>query len=131
MSTTDCLVLFIEDSIIYMNLFVVYDGEKDSFFICGKKIVDAEFDWVPYSFYCKDEEALLLFIDNVMDGTVNIRLYNFNDIPLSCSNITFDILDESKNDACEIVKYMEEDNPYQTAKDYLKILKNIHNNFST
>jgi len=132
MPGTDCLVLLIEDSNIHMNLFILYDGEKESFFICGKKVAESEVEWVPYSFYCKDENVLMWFIDNVMDETVNISLYNFNSIPLSCDNLTFEILDNnSKNEACEIVNYMEHDNYYQNMVDYLKILKNIHNNFDT
>ena len=128
---TDCLVLLIEDSNIHMNLFILYDGEKDSFFICGKKVVESEVEWIPYSFYCKSGEVLMNFIDNVMDETVNISLYNFNNIPLSCDNLTFEILNNAKSEECEIVNYIEDDDYSQKIVDYLRILKNIHNNSST
>jgi hypothetical protein len=130
MSGTDCLVLLIEDSIIYMNLFILFDNERDSFFICGQKIADANFEWVPYSFYCKEERILMRFICNIMDETVNIRLYNFNSIPLSCTDITFDILKNAKSESCEIMNCMEQERDFINIEDYLVILKNVHNNFS-
>ena len=168
MSGTDCLVLLLEDSTIYMNLFIVYDGDKDMFFLSGKKMTErksgfnADNDdedennddenngdnddenngdeatseseycedngWVPYSFYCKEEKILLDFIDTVMDTTVNIYLYNFNDLPFECKDISFDLLHNSRHERCEIVRYMEEDWSYDRLKSFLKILKNIHNN---
>ena len=67
------------------------------------------------------------FIDVVMDKTVNTRLYNFNELPLSCSEISFDLLDSMKHVSCEIVKYIEDDSYAQNVNDYLEILKNVKN----
>ena len=128
MSTSDCLVLAIEDSIIYMKVFVIFDILKGKFFICGKKVTSVEYEWVPFSFYCEKENVLMNFINLVMDDSVNIYLYNLNNLPISCDEISFDLLENSKHESCEIVKYINEDECYNmTVLDCLELLKQIRN----
>lgn len=127
MSETDCLVLHLVDN--YYNIFILFDGDVDRFFICGKKIIENHVRWVPFSFYSKTEKILIDFIKSIMEHTINIHLYNFNNLPASCQNISFPLLNSLKNDSCELLFVENDDMEIFDNYGYLKMLKNINNNF--
>jgi len=128
--STDCLVLLIEDSVMYMNLFILYDDEKKSFFLCGKKITSTGVDWLPFSFHCESEKVVKSFTRLIMEDTVNMCLYNFNDLPANCNDISFDTLYEMKSEECEISTYFEEEDYYEDITEYLEMLKNVKNDYN-
>jgi hypothetical protein len=125
--STDCLVLLIEDSVMYMNLFILYDDEKKSFFLCGKKITSTGIDYTPFSFQCENEKVVKQFTRLIMEDTVNMYLYNFNNLPRNCDDISFNTLYEMKSEECELSTYFEEEDYYNDMTDYLEMLKNIKN----
>ena len=127
MSETDCLVLYLNDN--YIQVFVIFDGIKEMFYICGKKIQNATIQWVPFSFYCKTKLITDDFIHNLMEDTVNIHLYNFNNLPLNCTDISFSLLHNSKHVSCELLCVENEDIQFFDTVNYLKLLENVNNNF--
>jgi hypothetical protein len=127
MPETDCLVLRIEYP-EYMDLFILFDIVQKSYYLCGKKTSVSETDEPsPFSFFCKQEDSLLHFIDVIIDVTINTRLYNLNSLPLSCNNISFDLLNRLAVESSEIISSIDDSNYYGNLQDYLRMLKNIRN----
>jgi hypothetical protein len=118
-----------EDSSQYINLFVLYDNLNKTFFLCGKKVLHSTPDTVPFSFYCENEKNIKQFADLILDDRVNVHLYNFNDLPSTCIEITFDTLNEMRSEDCKIVTYYEDHEYYNNFITYLEILKNVKNDY--
>ena len=128
--TSDCLVIFLEDSSRYIDLFILYDNLKKSFYMCGKKVSTInDNDAIPFSFYCKHEKNIKQFIDVIMDDRLNIHIYNFNDLPSRCDDITFDTLHERRREESKIITYFENHYYYDNFDIQLEIIKNIKNDY--
>jgi hypothetical protein len=125
--STDCLVLFLEDSSNNTNLFIIYDNLNKSFFLCGKKVTVT--DAKSFSFYCKHASHLQEFALLLIDSRINIHIYNFDDLPANCDEITFDSLNERRTNLSNIISYYEDPNYYEKLIKYMTLLKNVKNDY--
>ena len=127
--STDCLVLYLEDSSFYINVFVVYDLQKETFFLYGKKTenVTSQVERVPFSFQGKSKKHINQFCRLLFDESINTHLYNFNDLPYTCEDIDFDMLYEMRSEETRIVSYYDDNTLTYNLEEYLDVLKNINN----
>ena len=118
--SSDCLVLLLEDD--SMKLYIIYDNIRQIYCIWGKatatdkatvtdKVISKDKkkyfrDYEPFYFSCdkKDTKQLYCFIEFVMDFHISVSLYNYNDLPNGCSEITFPLLEEFNTEE-KIISY--------------------------
>ena len=124
---TDCLVLFLEDSSGYIDLFIIYDNLKKSFFLCGKKRTTDNAE--SFSFYCKRSRHLRQFAHLLLDDRVNLHIYNFNSLPANCDDMTFDLLNDMRTELSRIIVYYEDRDYYENLIKHMNMIKNIKNEY--
>ena len=131
---TNCLVFKLEEFYDYeldTTLFILYDKNEEMYLIRGKRsALTNETEGVSYSFRCKYVEELLEFIKLVIcsDSLLNYTLYNYDNLPYDCDDITFDSLKDDDNDRdYEITGFDNQKYSDKKMKKFLRILKYVFN----
>jgi len=110
----DCLVLKIVEfdavnNKIDNSVFILYDKREHNYVVRGKRVNGSAFTSEPYSFVCdyNDVDTLVHFISFIMcsESKVTYELYNYNNLPISSHDITFEFLDRFIDPAYEIAAY--------------------------
>ena len=136
----DTLVLKLEEydssSLLDTTLYVWYDQRLNQFTIRGKRRDTERVKSVSYSFDCEFAHELADFIAFVIDGNnyVSYVLYNFDNLPITSDEITYDFLAEcdtrhNENEAYELAAYDYRLLKKRELTKYLRMLRNVSNPF--
>ena len=134
MTFPDCLVLKIEEYDISnqkldTSMFVLYDQRTQAYLVRGTRIETKSMSSVPYSFTCERTKDLANFISVAIgeENRTSYILYNYNDLPLSSNDITYDMLCDEEEPAHEICAYDNMKYDRKALIKYLGMLKNVFN----
>ena len=134
MTSPDCLVLKIEEYDISngkldTSMFVLYDQNNQVYLVRGTRVETKNLSSVPYSFTCDKMKDLANFISVAIcdDNRTSYILYNYNNLPLSSNDITYDMLYDEEEPAHEICAYDNMKYDRKALIKYLGMLKNVFN----
>jgi len=134
MTFADCLVLKIEEYDISngkldTSMFILYDQNNQVYLVRGTRVETKHLSSVPYSFTCDRTKDLVNFISVAIgeENRMSYILYNYNDLPLSSSDITYDMLYEDEEPSNELVAYDNMKYDRKVLLKYLGMLKNVFN----
>jgi len=147
---TDCLVLkmesYIDEIVLASSLFIIYDKKEHHYIIRGKNYdADPDFDLQPFSFTCKHKEELIDFIEKFVPkypSAILYVLYNYDNLPYSSNEITYQFLRDNESYDYEILRddesydheiYSYDDKNICSRKKirkFLRILKNVFNYYN-
>ncbi len=129
----DTLVLKIIEYDIDINekdttLYILYDKTKHRFVIRGKRR-ETTIASYPYSFECEYAHELADFIEFLIDSENNVSyiLYNYDNLPETSNEITYDFMEKSDNATYEIAGY---DNKKLSRRELLRNLRMLRNVFN-
>jgi hypothetical protein len=150
---TDCLVLCIDD-LTTVKIFIIYDVNKKKFIIRGKNYdsdsdseSESEYDTdsesasfnsesdvnclnKPFSFQCKLKKQLIPFLNYLISvNSFKFTLYNYDNLPNSSNEISYEFLEDLQDERYEIVSYKEDIFDKKMCLNLLNILKNIYNEY--
>ena len=137
---TDCLVLMIQEKerkshSIDNTLFILYDTQLEKYVIRGKRNDCKKYNFLPYSFTCKNEKDIFEFINFSIcsSNKLSIDLMNYDNLPYDSDDITFDFLIDNVDRNYEIFAYdnvkinKKKRNNYFCKKNMIKLLRMIKN----
>ena len=135
---TDCLVLKIEEfdktsEKLDTTLFIIYDFYEDNYVIRGKRADARNVNSQPYSFTYQNTESnddlihFIGFVLNNKDNYLSYTIYNYDNLPYSSNDITYEFLKNNESPEYEIVGY---DNCHYSRKELTKILKMLKSVFN-
>ena len=110
------------------TLYILYDKNKHRFVIRGKRY-DGNIPSCSYSFDCEFAHELADFIEFLIDdsNTVSYILYNYDNLPETSNELTFEFLEEYDDRTYEISGY---DNLKLNRKQLLRNLRMLRNVFN-
>ena len=110
-------------------LYIFYDKSVERYIIRGSRAPTPHIKTCSYSFECESTRHLVDFIQFLIDPTnsSSIILYNYDNLPLTSNEVTFDFLSEYDNLRNEISGY---DNVILKRKLLLKNLRMLRNIFN-
>jgi hypothetical protein len=128
----DCLVLKIDElsssEDIETTLYILYDKMNHHFIIRGQRFNEEE-NCNPYSFNCEFAADLEVFIKFVLNNGNKImyEMLNYQDLPKSNDDITFEYLDENNSPANQVIGFMP--NTYSSKKvlTMLRMMRDVFN----
>jgi len=111
------------------TLYVLYDQSTRCYVIRGKRREVPNLDSCVYSFECKSVNDLADFIQFVIDrhNYVSYILYNYDNLPATSDEVTFDFLSSNDELSYEIAGYDREELKRHDLVRNLRMLKNIFN----
>jgi hypothetical protein len=133
MTAPDCLVLKIEeyeddthDNIT--NIYVLYDQKMEKYILRGSYI-SSKMKCPPYSFMADSANDVADFILFAMDikNEKNIILYNYDNLPETSDEITYEFLRDWQSSDYEITGYNNTTPNHKYLVNRLRILRNIYN----
>jgi hypothetical protein len=115
------------------TLYIWYDQDTETYIIRGKRRETSMVDSCVYSFECNSASNLSDFIQFVIDKTnyVSYILYNYDNLPKTSDEITFEFLANNDDITYEIAGYDHQKLNRKELIRNLKMLRNIfnYNNF--
>lgn len=133
MTPSDCLVLKIEEYCSetkqnIANLFVLYDQEIDKFVIRGSNIAKTLY-CAPYSFMADSANDLADFLLFAVDrqNKINCVLYNYDNLPETSDEITYEFLTRYESRDYEIAGYNNVKLTHKYLVKCLRMLRNVYN----
>jgi len=134
---TDCLVLKIDEididtKIKDTTLFIIYDKMKHEFIIRAKRLNTKKITSIPYAFVCEYAKDLAEFIGFVIDeknNKISYTLYNYDNLPATSDEITFEFFEKHVDDAYEIVGYDNQKHNKKEVISVLRMLRNVYNKY--
>lgn len=127
---SDCLVLhLVEPEVEDVEIFFIYDCLKNQYSIFGKRrnINKDTINYLPFRFSTSNINSLYNFTKTIMDDCCNFTLYNFTNLPDECSSISFDFLNDNREDTNELVGYIGLHFNLESFREWLLMLKKIKN----
>jgi hypothetical protein len=125
----DTLVLklcqYDERDVLDTSLYIIYDDVIDKYVIRGKRNSKK---CMAFSFQCEKMCSLIQFINFIIPHKMkySIMLYNYDNLPATSNEITFQFLELWNDRAYEISGY-DSITEKKDIKKCLKILKNVYN----
>jgi hypothetical protein len=139
METTvpDCLVLKIEEydpeiGELDTSIFVLYDKNEHQYVLRGRRRTTEKYDARTYSFVCDSATDLANFISYVIcqENLWTYILYNYDDLPISSNNITYEYLVKNESPEYEITAYDKTIyNKFRLLQN-LNMLRNVFNYYN-
>jgi hypothetical protein len=133
----DTLVLKIDEHDVDLNmpdttLYVIYDKAQHNFIVRGKRRETAALCSCTYSFTCEYAKDLADFIQFLIckDNTVSYILYNYDNLPATSNEISFEFLLEHDDIAFEIAGYDNQALKRNILLKNLRMLRNVYNNYA-
>lgn len=133
MTAPDCLVLKIEEyddetKENIANIFVLYDQSSDKFVLRGSCVSNLK-PASPYSFMADCASDVADFILFAMDriNNKNIILYNYDNLPETSDEITYEFLCNWQSSTYEIAGYNDKKLTHKNLVTSLRMLRNIYN----
>ena len=112
LNVTDCLVLKLEEfefntDNIDNTIYILYDTNKETYIVRGTRDGGVSNTQSDFSYECENVDSLIVFVRYAIGkhNRVNEGLYNFPEMYVESSNITFDYLCERSRDSAEISGY--------------------------
>lgn len=134
---TDCLVLKLEEfdntlKEIDTTVYILYDKNEDKYVIRGQRRRTPYQQSCTYSFDCEFADDLVDFLKYLIcpSNTVNEVLYNYDNLPSSSNEITFDFLKEHDDRAYEISGYNGFKLKRKRIVRNLRMLRNVFNYYN-
>ena len=129
----DCLVLKLEemDSDLHKldtNVYILYDQNEEKYVVRGRRGSSAH----TYSFDCKCACELTDFLAYLVcnNNKVNEILYNYQNLPATSDEITFQFLQENEDRKYEISGYNDVKLKKKNLFKNLKMLRNVFNYYN-
>ncbi len=133
----DCLVLKLEEfdttlKEIDTTIYILYDKKEHQYVIRGQRRVTPYQQSCTYSFNCEFAEDLVVFLKYLIckSNTVNEVLYNYDNLPGSSEEITFEFLKQHDDRNYEISGY----NGFKFKRNrivrILRMLRNVFNYYN-
>ena len=133
-SSSDCLVLLIEGYDPELNIsvnktYVLYDNVNQQYLVRGLDF-DKETQKKSFSFTVDYDatESIVDFTDFFSSGDqVKIAVYNFDDLPLTSEEITYEYLEDYSSEEYEIFTFRPTNYSKTTIRRMLTMVKNLYN----
>lgn len=136
-SVPDCLVLKIEeyDTTIQeldTTVYILYDKEEHKYVVRGRRRCTPNHQSCTYSFDCEYDNDLVDFLRYIIckENTINEVLYNYDNLPATSSEITFDFLQENDERTYEISGYNYLKCTRKRLLRNLRMLRNVFNYYN-
>jgi len=133
MTCPDCLVLKIEEyeddtNENIANIFVLYDQSRDKYVLRGS-CISTKRQTSPYSFIADSAYDVSEFILFAMDrqNFKNVVLYNYDNLPETSDEITYEFLCQWQSLNYEIAGYNNSKPSVKSLAKTLRMLRNIYN----
>lgn len=136
MSSSDCLTLLVElldtetlDTKVQGKLYILFDSNNNQFIIRGCNDLDLS-NYYPYSFLVDEhnKKDLVDFIDLFSnEDQIRLTIYNFNDLPLTSEEITFEYLEEYASEEYEFLSYRPQFFSKSSMKKILSVISSLRN----
>jgi hypothetical protein len=130
----DCLVLKFEEidsdlEQLDQSVYIFYDQNVETYVVRGRRRWTPTIQSCTYSYECDNAEDLADFLEYLFckDNTVNEILYNYDNLPETSDEITFEFLKQYDSRVYELSGY---DNEIYDRKDMLKNLRMLRNVFN-
>lgn len=131
----DCLVLKIEEHDEYdyehmTNIFILYDQILNKYVVRGKHVGKSSSGRpYPYSFMADTARDLVDFLSFAIDkGNLwTFVLYNYDNLPSSSNEITYEFLSEFESPLYEIAGYNKGDFNQKYLLKNLRMIRNVYN----
>ena len=133
----DCLVFKFEEieqhtDKIDTTVYVLYDKSEHNYVVRGQR------RWTPtnqsctYSFNCDFAKDLVDFLQYIVckDNVVNETLFNYDNLPSSSNDITYEFLHDYDHSDYEISGYDRQKFGRKRLLRNLRMLRNIHNYYA-
>ena len=110
------------------TMYILYDNELRTYVVRGCRGVNDK-RFVPYSFYCDNENDLLDFLDVTLEKKCkySYTLYNYDNLPEYSDDITFDFLHKYTDRNYEITGFDNQEMSRKSLKKFLRILRKVTN----
>jgi len=111
------------------TLYLLYDKSIYRYVIRGNRKGTSYISSLTYSFECESVYDLADFIQFVIDSSNNISyiLYNYDNLPMTSNEITYDFLEEYDDISYEIAGYDNKVLKRESLLKHLRMLRNIFN----
>lgn len=138
MEITDCLVLRITEFDVDhrandSDIFVIYDKNEHQFIIRGTRIASKPTrKHTKYAFNCEFAEELADFISFVIcsENQVTYELYNYDNLPATSEEITYDFMLEHVDRCYELAAYDKQTFDRKKLLTNLRMLRNVFNYYN-
>ena len=112
------------------TLYILYDTKLKTYVLRGKRY-GGNVKSCTYSFECRFADDLVEFLEFVLDKHNNYSyiLYNYDNLPDTSNQITFEFLKRYDSIVYEISGYDNKPLKRSHLMKYLKMLRNITNNY--
>jgi len=132
---TDCLVLkimefSIEDQSVDAILYILYDKEEHRFILRGRRN-NENIEFNSFSFQCDYAHELEPFIRFLIgkDNKVLTDLINYQELPMSSDDITFEYLEENDTKTNQLIAYLPSNYKSKKIRSALRLLRDVYNRF--
>jgi len=133
----DCLVLKIEEidttlKQLDTTVYILYDTEQHKYVIRGRRRCTPEHESSTYSFDCEYANDLVDFLKYIIckENTINEVLYNYDNLPATSNEITFEFLQENDERTYEISGYNGLKCTKKRLLRNLRMLRNVFNYYN-
>jgi hypothetical protein len=133
----DCLVLKIEEidttlKQLDTTVYILYDKEQHKYVIRGRRRCTPEHESSTYSFDCEYANDLVDFLKYIIckENTINEVLYNYDNLPATSNEITFEFLQENDERTYEISGYNGLKCTKKRLLRNLRMLRNVFNYYN-
>jgi len=133
----DCLVLKIEEydttvKELDTTVYILYDKEEHKYVVRGRRRYTQEHPSCTYSFDCEYANDLVDFLKYIIckENTINEVLYNYDNLPATSSEITFEFLQENDERTYEISGYNGLKCTRKRLLRNLRMLRNVFNYYN-
>ena len=134
----DCLVLKIVEFVtvsdkIDNSIFILYDKREHKYIVRGKRVNGVNFNSEPYSFVCdcSNVDSLVYFISFITcaESKVTYELYNYDNLPESSHDITYEFLEIFLDRPYEIAAYDKISYSKSDIKNHLNMIRFVYNDY--
>lgn len=133
----DCLVFKIEEydttvKELDTTVYILYDKEEHKYVVRGRRRHTPEHLSCTYSFDCEYANDLVDFLKYIIckENTINEVLYNYDNLPATSSEITFEFLQENDERTYEISGYNGLKCTRKRLLRNLRMLRNVFNYYN-
>jgi len=130
----DCLVLKLEEYDIDRfeidtTLYILYDKKEHNYVIRGRRKWTPKYKSCTYSFVCESTKVLADFIQYIFCSAnkINETLYNYDNLPYSSKDVTFEFLQDYDHSDYELTGYDKQSFNRKNLIKKFQILRNISN----
>jgi hypothetical protein len=131
----DCLVFKFEEieensnNVVDTTIYVLYDKNEYHYVLRGKRRETVNQTAYTYSFNCESAQDLADFLQYIIckDNTVNETLMNYDNLPGSSNDITYDFLQDYFHMDYEIAGYDRQKLGRKRLLKNLRMLRNVYN----